>query len=51
MASLRKWLFAGLLVLVPLIITVGVLNWVVQTLDLTLQILPAKWQPEILLGV
>lgn len=51
MSSLRKWLFAGLLVLVPLIITVGVLNWVVQTLDLTLQILPTHWQPEHLLGV
>ena len=50
MSSLRKWLFAGLLVLVPLIITVGVLNWVVQTLDLTLNILPAAWQPEMLLG-
>jgi uncharacterized membrane protein len=51
MSSLRKWLFAGLLVLVPLIITVGVLNWVVQTLDMTLQILPASWQPEHVLGL
>lgn len=51
MPSIRKWLFAGLLVLVPLIITLWVLEWVVSTLDQTLHILPATWQPDQLLGV
>jgi uncharacterized membrane protein len=51
MASLRKWLFAGLLVLVPLIITLWVLEWVVSTLDQTLQILPTSWQPDQLIGI
>jgi uncharacterized membrane protein len=51
MAALRRWLLAGLLVLVPLIITVWVLNWVIGTLDQTLQILPAHWQPDRLLGI
>jgi uncharacterized membrane protein len=51
MAAIRRWLLAGLLVLVPLIITVWVLNWVVGTLDQTLQILPAHWQPDRLLGI
>ena len=46
MAALRKWLLAGLLVLVPLIITLWVLDWVVSTLDQTLTILPIDWQPE-----
>lgn len=50
MAALRKWLLAGLLVLVPLIITLWVLDWVVSTLDQTLQILPASWQPDHLFG-
>jgi uncharacterized membrane protein len=50
MSSIRKWLFAGLLVLVPLIITLWVLDWVVTTLDQTLNILPATWQPDHLLG-
>ena len=50
MASLRKWLLSGLLVLVPLIITLGVLDWVVSTLDKTLIILPAAWMPERWLG-
>jgi uncharacterized membrane protein len=49
-SALRTWLLAGLLVLVPLMITVAVLNWVVSTLDETLRILPAQWQPEVLLG-
>ena len=51
MASLRKWLFAGLLVLVPLIITLWVLEWVVTTLDKTLKVLPTPWHPDQLLGL
>ena len=51
MAALRKWLLAGLLVLVPLIITLWVLDWVVTTLDQTLRILPVAWQPDHLLGM
>jgi uncharacterized membrane protein len=48
--SLRKWLFAGLLVLVPLIITLWVLDWVVSTLDQTLHVLPFSWQPDQWIG-
>jgi len=51
MAKLRKWLFSGLLVLAPLIITLWVLEWVVSTLDTTLKILPRAWQPDQLLGL
>lgn len=51
MAALRRWLLAGLLVLVPLMITVWVLNWIIGTLDQTLQILPETWQPDLLLGI
>lgn len=50
MASLRKWLFAGLLVIVPLGITAWVLQWIIGTLDQTLLILPGNWQPDKLLG-
>lgn len=49
--ALRRWLFAGLLVLVPLIVTLWVLDWVLTTLDQTLDILPAAWQPERWLGI
>lgn len=51
MPSLRKWLLSGLLVLVPLIITLWVIEWVISTLDQTLRILPTSWQPDQLLGV
>ena len=51
MSALRKWLFTGLLVIVPGVITVWVLHWIISTLDLTLYMLPADWQPDHLLGM
>lgn len=50
MNSIRRWLLAGLLVLVPLAITLAVLNWIVTLLDQTLEILPGTWHPDKLLG-
>jgi uncharacterized membrane protein len=50
MAAIRKWLLAGLLVIVPVAITIWVLDWIVSTLDKTLLILPASWQPDRILG-
>ena len=51
MAAVRRWLLAGLLVLVPLAITFWVLDWIVSTLDQTLQILPRHWHPDYLIGI
>ncbi len=51
MSALRKWLFTGLLVIVPGVITVWVLHWIISTLDQTLNLLPAQWQPDHLLGL
>ena len=50
MAAVRKWLLAGLLVIVPVAITVAVLRWIIDTLDQTLLILPEAWQPDRLIG-
>jgi uncharacterized membrane protein len=50
MAALRKWLLAGLLVIVPLAITVWVLQWIIGTLDQTLLILPQAWHPDRFFG-
>ena len=44
MLALRKGLLSGLLVIVPLAITLGVLNWIIGTLDQTLWLLPENWQ-------
>ena len=51
MATLRKWLLTGMLVIVPGVITAWVLSWIVGTLDQTLNILPDRWQPDALLGL
>ena len=51
MGPIRRWLLAGLLVLVPLAVTVWLLNWIIGTLDQTLEILPGNWHPDKLLGV
>jgi uncharacterized membrane protein len=41
---------AGLLLLVPLVITLWVLDFIVGTMDQSLQLLPAGLQPEVLFG-
>jgi len=51
MHALRKWFVAGLLVIVPVAITVAVLQWIIGTLDQTLLILPESWRPDRLIGV
>jgi uncharacterized membrane protein len=47
----KKYLLTGLLVWVPLGITLWVLNLIIGTLDRTLTLLPAHWHPDELLGV
>lgn len=51
MHALRKWLLAGLLVIVPVAITVAVLRWIIDTLDQTLLILPEAWHPDRVFGI
>jgi uncharacterized membrane protein len=50
MHALRKWLLAGLLVIVPVAITLAVLRWIIDTLDQTLLILPEAWHPDRIFG-
>jgi uncharacterized membrane protein len=50
MAAFRKWLLAGLLVIVPVAITAWVLEGVIAMLDKTLLILPEAWHPDRLIG-
>jgi len=47
---LKKYLITGLLIWVPLVITVWVLSFLVGTLDQTLLLLPERWQPRAWLG-
>ena len=47
----RKYLITGLLIWIPLVITIWVLKLVVDVLDQSLLLLPAGWQTERWLGV
>lgn len=49
-ATLKTYFLTGLLVLVPLAITLWLLGLVIGTLDQTLTLLPEAWRPERLLG-
>jgi uncharacterized membrane protein len=49
--TLKTYFLTGLLVLVPLAITLWVLGLVIGTMDQTLQLLPESWQPDTWLGV
>ncbi|HEY4317724.1 MAG TPA: DUF502 domain-containing protein [Herbaspirillum sp.] len=47
---MRKYFITGLLVLVPLAITLWVLNLIIGTMDQSLLLLPERWRPETLIG-
>jgi uncharacterized membrane protein len=50
-SALKTWFLTGLLVLVPLAITLWVLSLIIGTMDQSLALLPSAWQPDRLLGV
>jgi uncharacterized membrane protein len=47
----KKYFITGLLIWIPLVITIWVLLLVVDTLDQTLLLLPTEWRPDRWLGV
>ena len=47
---LKKYLMTGLLIWVPLAVTLWVLDLIVTAMDRTLLLLPSGWQPKQLLG-
>ena len=47
---MRKYFVTGLLILVPLVITIWVLNFIIGTMDKSLLLLPERWRPEALFG-
>ena len=50
MTTLRKYLIAGLLVWIPLGVTVLVLKLLVDLMDQTVLLLPPRWRPDVLFG-
>lgn len=50
MATLRKYIIAGLLVWLPFAATVVIVKLVIDLLDQTILLLPPEWQPATVLG-
>ncbi len=48
---MRKYLITGLLIWIPLVITIWVLKLIVETLDQSLLLLPDEWRTESFLGI
>ncbi len=48
---MKKYIITGLLIWIPLVITIWVLKLVVETLDQSLLLLPPEWRSEHMLGV
>jgi len=51
MSSLRRYLIAGLLVWLPLGVTVFLIKIIIGLLDRTLLLLPPDWRPDAVLGI
>src|SRR5829696_9111279 len=48
---MKKYFITGLLIWIPLVITIWVLKLVVDVLDQSLLLLPLEWRTESLLGI
>lgn len=49
--ALKKYLITGVLVWLPIAVTVWVITYIISASDQLFQLLPEKWQPASLLGV
>lgn len=49
--TLRAYLFAGLVVWVPIVVTFVVLRFIIDLLDNTIALIPHQYQPEQLFGI
>jgi len=49
--SLRKYLFAGVITLVPLLVVVALINWLIDVSDKTVALLPPEYRPDLLFGI
>jgi uncharacterized membrane protein len=48
---LKRYFITGLLIWVPLAITLWVLNFIISAMEPTLRLLPVNWQPANLIGI
>ena len=48
--SIRRYLLAGLVVWLPILATLGILDFIIELLDKTISLLPVAYRPEQLFG-
>ena len=48
---LKKYLITGLLIWLPLAVTLWIIDFVITAMDRTLLLLPERWRPEVLFGM
>lgn len=51
MSLLRRYLLAGVVAMMPLLVVVALVNWLLELSDKALALLPATYQPELVLGI
>ena len=51
MTALRKYLLAGIVALAPLLVTVALINWLVEISDAAIALLPEPYKPSNLFGI
>lgn len=51
MTALRKYLLAGIVALAPLLVTVALVNWLIEISDQAIALLPEPYKPANLFGI
>jgi len=51
MMRLRKYVFAGVVTLVPLLVVVVLVNWLIEISDEAIALLPVEYRPEVVFGM
>jgi len=51
MILLRRYLLAGVVAMMPLLVVVALINWLLDMSDKAIALLPAAYHPELLLGM
>ncbi|MFQ5519366.1 MAG: DUF502 domain-containing protein [Mariprofundus sp.] len=51
MIALRKYLLAGVIALMPLLVVAALVNWLIEISDQAVALIPPAYRPEVLIGM
>jgi len=49
-SPLKRWFFTGLILLVPILVTIYLFLAIVRSMDGLIHLIPTAWQPDVLIG-